>query len=298
MKTVKEIIEQNILSASFEFFPPKTADGSIKLFDSIKDLQALEPSFVSVTYGAGGAGQSLTNDLVLKLSKETDLCVVSHLTCVGQSRQDVLSIVDSMYKEGIRNILALRGDPPKGSSIYQAHPEGFEYTFDLVTELKKIYPELCIGVAGFPEGHPETPNRLKELEYLKRKVDAGADFMITQLFFENRDYYDFCERCEAIGINIPIIAGIMPITSSKGLKRMSELALGARIPAKLMKALSRAEDDEAIKRVGIHWSTQQVLDLVENKVKGIHFYTLNKSHATKEIYKSLGVTKTTSLRSC
>ncbi|MCL2689928.1 MAG: methylenetetrahydrofolate reductase, partial [Chitinispirillia bacterium] len=154
---------------------------------------------------------------------------------------------------------------------------------------KKNYPDMGIGVAGFSEGHPETPNRLKEIDYLKAKVDAGADYICTQLFFDNRDFYDFCERCEIAGIKIPIIAGIMPVTNRKGMVRMAELALGARFPAKLMRALHRAENDESFQKIGIHWATEQVRDLIDNKVKGIHFFTLNKSNATVKIYDSLGL---------
>jgi methylenetetrahydrofolate reductase (NADPH) len=149
---------------------------------------------------------------------------------------------------------------------------------------------MGIGVAGFPEGHPATPNRLREIEYLKAKVDAGADYICTQLFFDNRDFYDFCERCEIAGIRVPILAGIMPITSLKGMHRMADLAAGAHIPAKLLRALMRADSDEHVEKVGVHWATQQVMDLLDNGVRGIHFYTLNKSKATLQIYDSLGVT--------
>jgi len=155
---------------------------------------------------------------------------------------------------------------------------------------------MGMGVAGFPEGHPATPNRLAEMDNLKRKIDVGADYICTQLFFDNRDFYDFCERCEVVGIKVPIIAGIMPITSRKGMARMSELALGARFPAKLLRAMERAENDAAAEHVGIHWATEQVRDLIDNKVKGIHFYTLNKSKATLKIYESLGVQNSESLQ--
>ncbi|MCA9458676.1 MAG: methylenetetrahydrofolate reductase, partial [Nitrospira sp.] len=167
---------------------------------------------------------------------------------------------------------------------------------DLVRFIKQQFPEMGVGVAGFPEGHPGTPNRLQEMDNLKRKVDAGADYICTQLFFDNRDFFDFCERCEVVGIKVPIIAGIMPIVSRKGMARMSELALGARIPAKLLRAMDRAENDTYAEGVGIHWATEQVVDLVDHKVKGIHFYTLNKSKATLKIYESLGIQSSESLQ--
>jgi methylenetetrahydrofolate reductase (NADPH) len=153
-----------------------------------------------------------------------------------------------------------------------------------------------VGVAGFPEGHPSTPNRLKEMDHLKMKVDAGADYVVTQLFFDNRDFYDFRERCELAGIKVPILAGIMPVTSRAGMTRMAELALGARFPAKLLRAVGRCTDDEAFARVGVHWATQQCLDLLDHQVRGIHFYTLNRSDATRQIYLNLGVTDSTGLR--
>jgi methylenetetrahydrofolate reductase (NADPH) len=183
----------------------------------------------------------------------------------------------------------LRGDPPQGSTKVEIPQDGFPFASDLVEFIKQQFPTMGVGVAGFPEGHPGTPNRLLEMDNLKRKVDAGADYICTQLFFDNRDYYDFCERCEVAGIKVPIIAGLMPIGSRKGMARMSELALGARFPAKLLRAIDRAKNDVAAEHVGIHWATEQVRDLIDNKVKGIHFYTLNKSKATLKIYESLGV---------
>lgn len=288
MKVV-DLIQQKDFSASFEFFPPKTEQGSENLFQNIKNLMPLNPSYVSVTYGAGGSTQELTHELILRLQKETQLCIVSHLTCVGHTKEQFHEILEKYNKSGIENILALRGDPPLGQTQFKATEGGFNYASDMVAYIKKNFPNMGIGVAGFPEGHPETPNRLKEMEYLKAKVDAGADYICTQLFFSNKDYYDFCERCEIMGIHVPIIAGIMPITSKSGLKRMADLAGGANFPAPLLKALARAQDDEGIAKVGIHWATEQVRDLIDNKVKGIHFYTLNQSLATVEICKALGI---------
>lgn len=291
---ITEILNQNRISFSFEFFPPKDQASSEQLFSTISDLFPLKPAYVSVTYGAGGSTRELTHDLVVRIQKETNLTVVSHLTCVGSSKDEIRRILDDYQKNGISNIMALRGDPPRNSTFSQ-HPQGFVHAAELVSFISKNYPEMGIGIAGFPEGHPESPNRLKEIELLKAKVDEGADYICTQLFFDNRDFYDFQERCQIAGIKIPILAGIMPITTRKGMSRMADLALGTRYPARLLKALSRAEDDDHFEKVGIHWATEQVRDLVDNGVQGIHFYTLNKSKATLQIYDSLGVTSSSGL---
>ncbi len=293
---IAEILKQPAPHFSFEFFPPKTEESSITLFESIKQLSPLKPSYVSVTYGAGGSTRQLTQELILRLQKETRMTIVSHLTCVGASRDDIREILTKYSEHGIRNIMALRGDVPKGQSHFVPPENGFSYAAELVAFIKKNFPAMGIGVAGFPEGHPSTPNRLKEIEYLKAKIDAGADYICTQLFFENRDFYDFCERCEIAGIKVPIIAGIMPVTSRNGLVRMSNLALGARFPAKLLRALARAEDDDHVEKVGIHWATEQVRDLIDRNVAGIHFYTLNRSKPTLKIYESIGITSSDSLR--
>lgn len=286
---VKDILENNKISFSFEFFPPASEKAWDSLFNTISDLMPLKPSCVSVTYGAGGTTRDRTHNLVSRIKKETDLTVVSHLTCVGSGRDEIRSILEKYSEIGIDNILALRGDVPEGETMWTTHENGFQYAAELVDFIKRNFPHMGVGVAGFPEGHPDTRNRLKEIEYLKKKVDAGADYIVTQLFFDNRDFYDFCERCELAGINVPIIAGIMPVITQKGMYRMAELAAGARIPARLLKAVDRAQNDEYIKNVGIHWASEQVRDLIDNNVKGIHFYTLNKSLATRNIYKSLGV---------
>jgi methylenetetrahydrofolate reductase (NADPH) len=249
----------------------------------------LKPAYVSVTYGAGGSTRERTHDLVVKLQKETDLTIVSHLTCVGSGRDEIGKILAKYAESGIHNIMALRGDPPRGTDRVETPPNGFPYATDLVAFIKKHFPQMGVGVAGFPEGHPATPNRLVEIEHLKQKIDAGADYICTQLFFDNRDFYDFCERCEVAGIKVPIIAGIMPITSQKGMVRMAELALGARFPAKLLREMNRIQSDEEAEQVGSQWATEQVMDLIDHKVRGIHFYTLNKSKATLKIYRSLGI---------
>jgi methylenetetrahydrofolate reductase (NADPH) len=286
---LSEILQENKVHFSFEFFPPKTEEASQALLETISKLSPIQPSFVSVTYGAGGSTNQLTQDLVIRLKKETPMNVVAHLTAVGASRDDIRAQLERYAAAGITNVLALRGDAPKNNPNFTPAPDEFAHAADMVAYIRKNFPQFGISVAGFPEGHPETPNRLKEMDYLKAKVDAGADCICTQLFFDNRDFYDFCERCEIAGIKVPIIAGIMPVTSLSGLRRMADLALGARIPAKLLRAVMRAQSDEAVEKVGVHWSTQQVFDLYDHNVCGIHFYTLNHSKATLKIYETLGM---------
>ncbi len=292
---VKEILNSIRPSLSFEFFPPKTEAGFDKLLQAVSDLMQLKPSYASVTYGAGGSTRDYTANLVVRIQKETGLTVVSHLTCVGSTRDEIMSILEKDVESDVENILALRGDPPKGEAVWKHPDNGFDYAADLVSFIKKNYPHICIGVAGFPEGHPLTPNRLKEIEYLKAKVDAGADYIVTQMFFDNRDFYDFCERCELAGIHVPVVAGIMPLTTRKGMIRMAELAGGARFPAGLLRSVARAENDKYFEEIGIHWAAEQLRNLIYNDVRGIHLYTLNSSRAIFKIFKSLGVKDATQL---
>lgn len=286
---IKDILDNNKIAFSFEFFPPKTEAASAVLFKTISELTLLNPAYVSVTYGAGGSTRDLTHNLVVKIQNEANIPVVSHLTCVGSGKDEICDILSRYRENNIENIMALRGDPPAGTNKFIKQEGGFEHADELVGFIKKHFPEMGIGIAGFPEGHPETPNRLIEMDNLKRKVDQGADYICTQFFFNNDDFYDFRERCGISGIKIPIIAGIMPVSSIKGMHRMAELALGMRFPAKLLKILTKAKDDSYVEKAGIDWATQQVTDLVNNEVRGVHFYTLNRSRATIEIYSSLGI---------
>ena len=286
---IRDLLRQQQPCFSFEFFPPRTREGAEQLYKTMVDLVLLRPSYVSVTYGAGGSTRELTHGLIIRIREHTGLTVVSHMTCVGSTKADIGEILREYREHGIDDIMALRGDPPKGETSFRQPEGGFAHAADLVAFVRGGFPTMGIGVAGFPEGHPETPNRLIEMDHLKAKVDAGADYICTQLFFDNRDFYDFCERCEIAGITVPIIAGIMPVASLKGMQRMAELALGARFPARLIKSLVRAKDDEYVERVGIHWATEQVRDLIDHGVKGVHFYTLNRSKATLTIYETLGL---------
>ena len=298
---IADILRDHPTTFSFEFFPPKTDAAADELFRTIAQLQELKPSFVSVTYGAGGGTRDRTHDLIIRIQRETALTAVSHLTCVCHSRVEMAAILDRYATSGIENVLALGGDPPRTVTNYRREDDAFRYAEELVKFIRSRETApgprgFGVGVAGFPEGHPGTPNRLKEMDYLKAKVDAGADYICTQLFFDNRDFYDFRERCELAGVKVPIVVGIMPVTTKAGLVRMAELSAGSRIPAKLLRAVDRCGDDDAVAKVGVHWATEQCLDLLENRVRGVHFYTLNKSDATRQIYANLGVKDSAGLR--
>ena len=306
---IRDLLASHPTTFSFEFFPPKTDSAAESLYKTIADLEPLKPAFVSVTYGAGGSTREVTHNLVERIKTTTEITTVPHLTCVCHGEDEVRQILERYAELGVCNILALGGDPPRDQPGHDRTRDAFRYAADLVRFIRNVGQELGvnggrgfgIGVAGFPEGHPATPNRLLELDYLKAKVDAGADYICTQLFFDNRDFYDFRDRCALLGIDVPIIAGIMPIASAKGMRRMAELAAGSRFPAPLLKALQRATagraegDESAVQSVGIHWAAEQCRDLLDHDVAGIHFYTLNKSDATRRIYESLGVADSATL---
>jgi methylenetetrahydrofolate reductase (NADPH) len=294
---IRDILQPGKPTVSFEFFPPKTAESQDQLYTTIRDLEKIHPNFVSVTYGAGGSTRELTHELVLRLKTSSTLDPIPHLTCVGHTEPEIEAILERYAAAGVSNILALRGDPPRDQPDYDHSRDTFPQAIDLVRFIKKFtgHPDkqgFGIGVAGFPEGHPATPNRLLEMDYLKAKVGAGADYICTQLFFDNHDFYDFRDRCVLAGIEAPIIAGIMPVTSLSSMKRMAELAGGSRFPAKLLKALQRANGTpEAVREIGLHYATEQCADLLDNGVAGIHLYTLNQSTATREICQRLGLVR-------
>lgn len=294
------ILAEQSPTISFEFFPPKTEKGWSTLEDRIEQLEPLGPSFVSVTYGAGGSTRDHTHRLVERLLRSTTLEPVPHLTCLGHRREEIDAILDRYREAGVRAMLTLRGDPPKDGVD---GPEGdFRFAADLVRHLRAYSDrhrlDWSIGVAGFPEGHPDTPNALLGMDHLRAKVDAGADWICTQLFFDNRRFHDWRERCRLAGIEIPILAGIMPVNSKAGLHRMADLAAGTVFPAALLRAIDRAdpEDAESIAEIGVHWATEQCRDLLDHDVDGIHFYTLNQSNATLRIHRSLGVRTAAQLR--
>lgn len=302
---VADVFQRDSMTFSFEFFPPKSEEAAAALLARIKELEQLNPSFVSVTYGAGGSTRDRTHELVLEIKEKTSLEPVPHLTCISKSRKDMTQILSRYAEAGVGNILALRGDWPPGEDNYDHAVSHYPHAVDLVSEIVRFnessqHPDprgFGIGVAGFPEGHPETPNRLLQLDYLKAKVDAGADYVCSQMFFDNDAFYDWREQCELAHVEVPLVAGIMPITSLKGMRRMADLAAGTNFPAALQRRIYRCQDDpEAVERVGVQWATEQCGNLVDNGVRGIHFYTLNRSQATLEIFRSLGVDDTASLR--
>jgi len=294
---ITDIMQWDSPTFSFEFFPPKTLAAAEILYQTIRDLESYMPHFVSVTYGAGGSTRDLTHDLVERIQHTTKLDPIPHLTCICHNEDEIEAILLRYARSAIGNILALGGDRPRDIP-YDKSRDSFQHAIDLVKFIRRFnesdaHPDrrgFGIGVAGFPEGHPATPNRLVEMDHFKAKVDAGADYIVTQLFFDNRDFFDFRERCALAGIHIPIIAGIMPVTSMSGFKRIAELAGGARFPARLLRALQRCENDpEGVRRVGVHFALEQCHDLLDNNVAGIHFYTLNRSDATSVIFDSLGI---------
>jgi methylenetetrahydrofolate reductase (NADPH) len=277
---------------SFEFFPPRSDEALETLMETLQEIEPLEPSFVSVTCRAGTHECDRTRRLVQRFHDDTTLTSIPHLTCRGRSREDVRALLEQYFADGVKGILALAGDPIEGDEVC----DDYKYAADLVRDIQQFNAEITdparrfqVGVAGFPEGHPDTPNRLEEMAHLKAKVDEGADWICTQLFFDNRDYYDYRERCELESIDVPILAGIMPVTSWKAYEKMAELAGGVRYPASLIRSLRRCDDAESVARVGVHWATEQCRDLLDHQVDGLHFYTLNRSRATLEIYRSLGV---------
>ena len=270
---------------SFEFYPPKDDVGFWDLYRTIEALKPLAPTYVSVTYGAGGSTRRKTIDLVKRIKKDIGIESMAHLTCVDADRDELAKIVDNLKGDGIENVLALRGDAPAGTSAFVPCEGGFRYASELVAFIRERHRDICIGGACYPEGHPEATSRDADLDHLKEKVDCGTDFLISQLFFENEDFLKFRDRAEAAGITVPLVAGIMPIQSVKQIKRFTTMC-GASIPPALLRRIEAVEDDaEAVRHVGMYHTTQQCLDLLEHGVAGIHFYTLNRSTATRAIYQ-------------
>ncbi|MEE2906602.1 MAG: methylenetetrahydrofolate reductase [NAD(P)H] [Planctomycetota bacterium] len=302
---IRDILERDTTTISFEFFPPRSDSAARDLAVRLDAFKSLAPSFVSVTYGAGGSTRQRTHDLVVSLKASDELDPVPHLTCVMQTGSELDEILARYAEHAISNILVMRGDAPEDVTEYDSASEEFPHAADLVRRVK-AFAEVGghsdprgfgIGVAGFPEGHPETPNRLKHMDHLKAKVDAGADWITTQMFFDNRVYYDWCEQCELNGIDLPKIAGIMPITSLGTMKRMAELAAGTNFPARLQRRIHKHQDEpEAVEQIGVQWASEQCNDLLDQGVRGLHFYTLNRSDATMRIFNALGAHSSIPLR--
>jgi len=286
---LRDILAGDGPSISCEFFPPKTDRGEETLWRCIRELEALSPSFVSVTYGAGGSTRDRTRRIVVRIRRETGLEPVAHLTCVGATRSELASLLDEYRQADIDNILALRGDPPEGMDHFEATADGFAYASDLVSFIRENN-HFSIGVATYPEGHPESSGGADDdIRYLKLKQDNGADAAITQYFFDNADYFRFCDKAVATGVTIPIIPGIMPVTNFDQIVRFSAMC-GTTVPAWLHEKMAPIRTDAgAVQALGIELATAQCRELLENDAPGLHFYTLNKSTATLAITKNLGL---------
>jgi len=285
---IKDLLARGRPTFSFEFFPPRTEDAARQLEQTIADLRDLTPSFVSVTYGAGGSTRERTIEIVTRVKQEHGIEAMAHLTCAGSTREDLGAVLARISDSGIENVLALRGDPPKGQTEFTAVEGGFRYASELVRFIRDRHNSvLCLGGACYPEKHPECGNPAVDLQNLKRKVDEGLDFVITQLFFNNRHYFEFVERARRIGIQVPIVAGIMPITNASQIERFM-VSCGATIPFELGEELDRRRGDpQDVMELGIAQATAQCIELLDKGAPGIHFYTLNSSTATREIYAAL-----------
>jgi methylenetetrahydrofolate reductase (NADH) len=271
---------------SYEFFPPKTDEGEATLQETLRTLRLLEPSFVSVTYGAGGSTRERTVELTKWIKQDLGIEAMAHLSCVGTTREELVEILDQVQAAGIDNVLALRGDPPRGEAEWRPTPGGLSYSTELARLISDRY-DFCIGAACFPEVHPEAPDLAHDIRFLKEKIAAGAQFLITQLFFDNELYFDFVAEVRAAGIDLPIVPGIMPITNAQQVKRFTSMC-GASIPPALLAQLElRADDPDAVRQLGVAYASLQCADLLRRGAPGIHFYTLNRSPATRAIVSAL-----------
>lgn len=285
---IRELFKRKEPVFSFEFFPPKTPEGEVQLFRTLHDLKPLKPSYVSMTYGAGGSTRTRTVAWIKRIQEEVGLIAMAHLTCSGSTKEELEHILQELETSGAQNVLALRGDPPKGKTEFEAVEGGFRYANDLIAFVRQGFGDtFSLGGACYPEGHPEAPSQQADLESLKRKVDAGLDFVVSQLFFNNAMYFGFVERARRAGVWVPIVPGLMPVTNLSQLRRFTEMC-GASLPAKLLANLEKAADNEAdVLEIGIEWTTRQAEELLAGGAPGIHFYTLNKSPATRRVMENL-----------
>lgn len=285
---IRDLLARKQPLFSFEFFPPKSDEAGAQLERTIGDLVPLEPDYVSVTYGAGGSTREKTIDIVSRIKRETGLESMAHLTCVGSSADELRFVLERLNDAGVENVLALRGDPPKGQKEFTAAEGGFRYASELTGFIREHFEgKFSVGAAAYPEKHVECGNPAVDLANLKRKVDAGADFLITQLFFDNRKYFEFVDNARAAGITVPIIPGIMPITNASQVERFTMLC-GATLPFRLAAELDRRRNDgQAVMQLGVAHATAQCIELLQSGAPGIHFYTLNRSTATMQVLTAL-----------
>jgi len=273
---------------SCEFFPPREADGIPNVLRAIDRVKAYQPDFVSVTYGAGGSTRAFTEEITMHIKRETGLEVMAHLTCVAQTREDIHGVLERLDENGIENIIALRGDPPQGQTDFVPVTGGFEHATSLI---KHIRQNFQFGLAGacYPEGHVESSDLGKDIEYARLKVEEGADFLVTQLFYDNSHFFEFIDRAAKAGINVPIVPGVLPILTTAQIRRFTGLC-GATIPAELDRQLEKyAGDDDAVRELGIEYATNQVRELWDSGVPGVHFYVLNRSYSVSKILDNLGI---------
>jgi methylenetetrahydrofolate reductase (NADPH) len=284
---VAELYARGAPVFSFEFFPPKTDEGYQGLYEAIGELKRLGPGFVSVTCGAAGSTRRKTAELVVRIQAELGLTAMAHVVCTGTTQDELAESLTWMRSRGIENVLALRGDPPRDQPEWRPAPGGFRHANELAAFIRARF-DFCIGGASYPEKHPEAPSLEEDLGHLKRKVDAGAEFLITQLFFDGADYWRFVEQARAAGIGVPIVPGVMPVVNAANLRRMAALSPGSRIPAELQQDLDAAGGDgERALEVGVRFATRQCRELLERGAPGIHFYTLNRSPATRRVHEAL-----------
>ena len=284
---IREIL-QHKRTVSCEFFPPREEDGIPAVFRAVDRVRVYSPDFISVTYGAGGSTRSFTERITMQVKQETDLEVMAHLTCVAQTREEVHNVLERLDEAGVENVIALRGDPPRGQEDFVPADGGFSHATELIDHIRSNF-DFGLAAACYPEGHTESPDLDLDINYAKEKVDRGADFLITQLFYDNRYFFEFMERAQRAGIDVPIIPGVLPILNTAQIRRFTSLC-GATIPPELDSKLERyAEDDDAVRELGVEYASRQVEELWENDVPGIHFYVLNRSYSVSRILGNLNL---------
>lgn len=287
IKKISDIFKERKKTYSFEFFPPKTPAGVAKLYETIGELNKLGPDFASVTYGAGGSTRGTTLEICAEIQKRFNLTCMHHFTCVGHSQAELRSILDQMKQNNVKNVLALRGDPPQGVEKWEPSPDGFEYCYQLCDLIRSYGGFFSIGVAGFPEGHINCPDKETDSKYLRIKIDHGGEFVVTQLFFDNSVYFEYLDRLKKVGVNVRVLPGILPITSYQGLLKFCNTC-GATIPQKVHDIFKPLDgSDEATYKAGVDFAVKQCQELIDGGAPGLHFFTLNKVNPTRDIWEGL-----------